>query len=82
MDPIRTTQIVSFRKSFNLYKNIIYLNIFLVEAKKQKTLANIIDVKHKVKGEINTLKDKLKLARETIAKFKAELAKVQKPPNT
>ncbi|KAM7358542.1 YEATS domain-containing protein 4 Gas41 [Cochliomyia hominivorax] len=52
------------------------------EAKKQKTLENILDVKHKVKGEINTLKDKLKLARETIAKFKAELAKVQKTPNT
>ncbi|KAI8120937.1 YEATS domain-containing protein 4 [Lucilia cuprina] len=52
------------------------------EAKKQKTLENILDVKHKVKGEINTLKDKLKLARETIAKFKAELAKIQKPPNT
>lgn len=41
-----------------------------------------MDVKHKVKSEINTLKDKLKLARETISKFKAELAKVQKPPNT
>ncbi|XP_073838758.1 YEATS domain-containing protein 4 Gas41 [Musca autumnalis] len=51
------------------------------EIKKQKTLENIIDVKQKVKGEINTLKDKLKLARETIAKFKTELAKVQKPPN-
>ncbi|XP_065360871.1 YEATS domain-containing protein 4 [Calliphora vicina] len=52
------------------------------EAKKQKTLENILDVKHKVKGEINTLKDKLKLARETISKFKTELAKVQKPQNT
>ncbi|XP_005181237.1 YEATS domain-containing protein 4 [Musca domestica] len=51
------------------------------ETKKQKTLENIIDVKQKVKGEINTLKDKLKLARETIAKFKTELSKVQKPPN-
>lgn len=55
--------------------------LFSVETKKQKTLENIIDVKQKVKGEINTLKDKLKLARETIAKFKTELSKVQKPPN-
>ncbi|XP_011201652.1 PREDICTED: YEATS domain-containing protein 4 [Bactrocera latifrons] len=52
------------------------------ETKKEKTLENIIDVKGKVKSEINSLKDKLKLARETIAKFKAELAKVQKPPTS
>ncbi|KAH8305454.1 hypothetical protein KR018_006127 [Drosophila ironensis] len=50
------------------------------EEKKTKTLDNIVNVKQKVKGEIVTLKDKLKLARETISKFKAELAKVQKPP--
>ncbi|XP_033246627.1 YEATS domain-containing protein 4-like isoform X1 [Drosophila miranda] len=50
------------------------------EEKKTKTLDNIVNVKKKVKGEILTLKDKLKLARETISKFKAELAKVQKAP--
>ncbi|XP_017152182.2 YEATS domain-containing protein 4 [Drosophila miranda] len=50
------------------------------EEKKTKTLDNIFNVKKKVKGEILTLKDKLKLARETISKFKAELAKVQKAP--
>ncbi|KAH8279799.1 hypothetical protein KR054_005935 [Drosophila jambulina] len=50
------------------------------EEKKTKTLENIVNVKQKVKVEIVTLKDKLKLARETISKFKAELAKVQKPP--
>lgn len=54
--------------------------IISVEEKKAKTLDNIINVKQKVKSEIITLKDKLKLARETIVKFKAELAKVQKPP--
>ncbi|XP_030376981.1 YEATS domain-containing protein 4 isoform X2 [Scaptodrosophila lebanonensis] len=48
------------------------------EEKKRKTLDNIVNVKQKVKGEIVTLKDRLKLARETIVKFKAELAKVQK----
>ncbi|KAH8409907.1 hypothetical protein KR009_000821 [Drosophila setifemur] len=50
------------------------------EEKKTKTLDNIVNVKQKVKAEIVTLKDKLKLARESISKFKAELAKVQKPP--
>lgn len=54
--------------------------IIPVEEKKAKTLDNIINVKQKVKSEIVSLKDKLKLARETIVKFKAELAKVQKPP--
>lgn len=40
-----------------------------------------MQVKTKVKSEIAILKERLKLARDTIAKFKAELAKVQKPPN-
>lgn len=47
-----------------------------------KTLENIIDVKGKVKSEITVLKEKLKLARETIARFKNELTKVQGPPGT
>lgn len=38
---------------------------------------NIMEVKGKVKVEITVLKDKLKLARETIGRFKAELSKVQ-----
>uniref|UniRef100_T1GFC6 YEATS domain-containing protein 4 n=1 Tax=Megaselia scalaris TaxID=36166 RepID=T1GFC6_MEGSC len=50
------------------------------ELKKVKTLENIIDVKSKVKSEITALKEKLKLARETMTKFKTELAKVQKQP--
>lgn len=36
-----------------------------------------MEVKAKVKCEITSLKDKLKLARETIGRFKAELSKVQ-----
>ncbi|XP_055855448.1 YEATS domain-containing protein 4 [Episyrphus balteatus] len=48
------------------------------ENKKVKTLDNILDVKARVKSEINQLKDKLKLARESIGRFKTELAKVQK----
>lgn len=38
---------------------------------------NIVEVKSKVKVEITALKDKLKLARETIGRFKTELSKVQ-----
>lgn len=40
-------------------------------------MENIVSTKVKVKTEINTLKDKLKLARETIGRFKAEISKVQ-----
>lgn len=36
-----------------------------------------MDVKSRVKQEITALKDKLTLARETIGRFKSELAKVQ-----
>ncbi|XP_037935291.1 YEATS domain-containing protein 4-like [Teleopsis dalmanni] len=52
------------------------------EKKKEQTYENTMKVKIKVKNEISSLKDKLKLARETIAKFKSELAKVQKPSTT
>lgn len=48
-----------------------------VDEKKEKTMENINDAKQRVKTDINQLKDKLKLARETIAKFKTELNKVQ-----
>ncbi|XP_055548000.1 YEATS domain-containing protein 4 [Wyeomyia smithii] len=47
------------------------------EEKKVQSLETIIETKGKVKSEIALLKEKLKLARETIAKFKTEIAKVQ-----
>ncbi|XP_035772700.1 YEATS domain-containing protein 4-like [Anopheles albimanus] len=47
------------------------------EEKKVQALESINETKVKVMAEIAQLKDKLKLARETIAKFKAETAKVQ-----
>lgn len=50
---------------------------FAVDEKKLKTMDTINDAKQRVKGDINLLKDKLKLARETISKFKTELNKVQ-----
>lgn len=50
---------------------------YLVEELISRTLENIVDVKSRVKQEITALKDKLTLARETIGRFKSELAKVQ-----
>lgn len=50
---------------------------FAVEEKQRQALENIIDTKAKVISEIALLKEKLKLARETIAKFKTEMSKVQ-----
>lgn len=49
----------------------------LVEEKKEKTLKSIQEAKQKVKMEIAVLKNRLKLAKETISQFKDEIAKVQ-----
>ncbi|CAH0722001.1 unnamed protein product, partial [Brenthis ino] len=51
-----------------------------VEEKKEKTLERIISAQGKVRGEISELKDKLQLAKETISKFKEEIAKLQNNP--
>lgn len=53
-----------------------------VDDKIARTSDNIVDVTAKVKSEITVMKDKLKLARETIGRFKAELSKVQSAPPT
>ncbi|GLV32479.1 Gas41 [Carabus blaptoides fortunei] len=50
------------------------------EEKKEKTLESILSAKNKIRTEIVTLKDRLKLAKETIAKFKEEIAKLQNNP--
>jgi YEATS domain-containing protein 4 len=50
---------------------------FPVEEKKEKTLKTITDAKQKVKMEIAVLKNRLKLAKETISQFKEEIAKLQ-----
>lgn len=51
------------------------------EEKKEKTLQNILNAKLKIRQEINDLKDRLKLAKETIAKFKNEITKLQTGPS-
>lgn len=57
-------------------KEIIYFTLFSVDDKIAKTQENIMEVKTKVKSEITVMKEKLKLARETIGRFKTELAKL------
>ncbi|XP_063378483.1 YEATS domain-containing protein 4 [Cydia fagiglandana] len=47
------------------------------EEKKEKTLEKIIAAQAKVRSEIAELKEKLQLAKETGAKFKEEIAKLQ-----
>lgn len=49
-----------------------------VEEKKKNTLENILNGKTKIREKINELKEKLKLAKETIAKFKTEIDKSKK----
>ncbi|XP_028140538.1 YEATS domain-containing protein 4 [Diabrotica virgifera virgifera] len=47
------------------------------EEKKEKTLKSILEAKQKIRNEILNLKNKLKLAKETISSFKEEIAKSQ-----
>ncbi|KAG5882714.1 hypothetical protein JTB14_020558 [Gonioctena quinquepunctata] len=51
--------------------------VFTVEDKKEKTLKTITDAHQKIRGEIAALKNKLKLAKETISTFKEEISKSQ-----
>lgn len=53
----------------------------LVEEKKKKSLENIIKGKGSIRHKINDLKDKLKLAKETIAKFKTEIDRPKSEEN-
>jgi peptidoglycan hydrolase CwlO-like protein len=48
-----------------------------VEEKKEKTLQNILNAKNKIRYEIGDLKERVKLAKETIVKFKDEITKLQ-----
>ncbi|XP_001605429.2 YEATS domain-containing protein 4 [Nasonia vitripennis] len=48
------------------------------EAKKEQTLKAITDARTKIRNEVAEYKEKLTLAKETIAKFKDEIAKISK----
>ncbi|KAK3858191.1 hypothetical protein Pcinc_035599 [Petrolisthes cinctipes] len=47
------------------------------EDKKDKTIKNLINAKEKISNEISDLREKIKLAKETISKFKEEINKTQ-----
>lgn len=49
-----------------------------VEAKKESTMKDILEARNKIRLEVIDLKEKLTLAKETIAKFKEEIAKISK----
>lgn len=51
---------------------------FTVEAKKESTMKDILEARNKIRLEVIDLKEKLTLAKETIAKFKEEIAKISK----
>ncbi|KAJ0180765.1 hypothetical protein K1T71_004169 [Dendrolimus kikuchii] len=52
------------------------------EDKKEKSLERIVSAQTKVRNEIAELKEKLHLAKETISKFKDEIAKLQNNTNS
>lgn len=54
-----------------------YKHEFDFEEKKEKTLHAILSAKNKIRIEVADLKDRLKVARETIDKYKAEIAKLE-----
>lgn len=70
--------LVSFQSLF-LSQIILELPFLLVsvEEKKERTLQNILNAKNKIRYEISDLKERVKLAKETIVKFKAEITKLQ-----
>ena len=48
-----------------------------VEDKKEKTLANILTAKKKIRYEISELNERLKTSKEAISKFKEEISRLQ-----
>lgn len=51
------------------------------EEKKEKTLQSIMTAKNKVRLEIEDLKERLKLAKSTIARYKDEISKSENAPS-
>ena len=61
-----------------MFVTIILLFYYAVEAKKESTMKAVIEARNKIRLEVIDLKEKLTLAKETIAKFKEEIAKISK----
>ncbi|XP_058809624.1 YEATS domain-containing protein 4 [Phymastichus coffea] len=51
------------------------------EVKKEKALKEILEARTKIRNEVQEFREKLSLAKETIAKFKEEIAKLTKNSN-
>lgn len=62
---------------FIVSDSVIAFLFVSVEEKKERTLQNILNAKNKIRYEIGDLKERVKLAKETIVKFKAEITKLQ-----
>ena len=56
---------------------LLLLLAFSVEEKKERTLNNILSAKNKIRYEISELNDRLKASKESNAKLKAEIAKLE-----
>lgn len=69
------------KESFSRYSKPSLSHVS-VEDKKEKTLQRILTSHTKVRSEISDLKEKLHLAKETISKFKDEIAKLQNSGST
>lgn len=54
-----------------------YKHEFDFEEKKEKTLQAILSAKNKIRLEVADLKERLKVARETIDKYKTEISKLE-----
>lgn len=54
-----------------------YKHEFDFEEKKEKTLHAILQAKNKIRLEVADLKERLKVARETIDKYKSEISKLE-----
>lgn len=75
----QTVRILStgFLNKYNILLYLLTIDLITVEEKKVKSLQNIIAAKTKIKTDIADVKEKLKVAKETIAKFKEEISKAQ-----
>ncbi|XP_059483906.1 YEATS domain-containing protein 4 [Neocloeon triangulifer] len=52
------------------------------EEKKERALQNIIKAKAEIKKEINSMKEKVKIYKDVIAKYKTEVANFQQSPSS
>ena len=57
--------------------NLFFMNLFVVEEKKSKSLEIVIASKKKIRHEISELNERLKQNKRDIVKFNSELVKLE-----